>query len=270
MLDSWPVSASFQICDSHCHLDAVEFDDDREDVLGRAAEAGVSCVIVPGTDMASSRKVKDLVPAIDILQAYGAVGVHPHEAKELDGSCVAELETLSRQPHIVAIGETGLDYHYNFSPPDVQQASLRDHVRLAVRCGLPLILHCRNAEDDLLRILVEEEGTRCGGVVHCYTGTLSSAERLLGLGFYLGFTGIVTFRNSAALRDVARQVPISRILLETDAPYLAPVPYRGKRNEPGFIPRIAETMALLHERSPAEVAAATYENTRRCFHLGGC
>lgn len=258
---------TFPIFDSHCHLDAADFEPDRAEVIARARAAGVTAAIVPATDLPSSEKTVALVAATTEIETYGAVGIHPHEAKAFDDAAMAELEALSREARVIAIGETGLDFHYNFSPPEVQQSSLRAHIRLALRRGLPMILHCRNAEEALLQILDQENASACGGVVHCYTGSMDTAERLLDRGFYLGFTGIVTFKNAAALREVVRRVPPSRILLETDSPYLAPIPYRGKRNEPSFLPHVAETVGTLHGKSAADMAYLAIENTRRCFHL---
>jgi TatD DNase family protein len=255
----------YPIFDSHCHLDAEQFDADRAEVVRRAVDAGLAGVVIPATDRASCDKAVSLLDRLDGLPAYAAVGVHPHEAKAVDERDMAAIEALSEREGVVAIRETGLDYHYDFSPPEVQRASLRAHVQLAVRRRLPLVLHCRNAEADLLAILREEGAS--AGVVHCFTGEWETAEQLLDLGFHIGFTGIVTFRNAEALREVVRRVPLDRILLETDAPYLAPIPYRGKRNEPSFLPRVAETVALLHSLTPSETARAAMENTFRCFRL---
>lgn len=269
------MSEPYAIVDSHCHLDAEPFDADRAEVLARARAAGVTVVVVPGTDLASSRKAVDLVRAASgEPRLFAAVGIHPHSASECltpaEGTADDVLEALrglALEPGVVAIGETGLDYHYNFSPPDVQRASLRRQVRLARALDRPLILHCRDAEADILRIIAEEGAS--GGVVHCYTGGLETAQALLAAGFYLGFTGIVTFKNSQALRDVAAAVPLDRILLETDSPYLAPIPHRGRRNEPAFLPGVAAVIAGLHGLSAAALAQRAAENTARCFRLPG-
>lgn len=266
---------TFPIFDSHCHLDAADFDADRETVVERALAAGVCGVVVPATSLASAHATVAMVASLNglegpndaILSAYAAVGVHPHDAREVDAEAMLEIEKLSESPRVVAIGETGLDYHYNLSPPEIQRASLREHVRLAVRRKLPLVLHNRDSEADMLVILEEEGAAAVGGVMHCFTADQATADRLLAMGFHIGFTGIVTFRNADALREVVRRVPLDRILLETDSPYLAPVPYRGKRNEPSFLPRVAEAVAALHGVSPEEVAARALENTRRCFGL---
>lgn len=258
---------TFPVIDSHCHLDADAFDGDRDDVVARAVAAGVTAVVLPGTDLASSEKALALLPHMHGLEAYAAVGVHPHEAASFDDTVRVRIEQMSHMQGVVAIGETGLDYHYDFSPREAQRASLRAHVRMAVARNLPLVLHCRDAEADLLAIVEEEGGTRCGGVVHCFTGSAAMAARLVEMGFHLGFTGIITFRNADALREVVRQVPLERILLETDSPYLAPIPYRGKRNEPAHVAKVAEIVATLHGLTPAAAAASAAENTRRCFRL---
>jgi TatD DNase family protein len=262
---------TYPIIDSHCHLDADDFDNDREAVLSRARDNGVQAIVLPGTDLASSRKALRIVAdqqTGEQPKLFAAVGIHPHTATEgLDDEAFTTLRDMSRHERVVAIGETGLDFHYNFSPPEAQLESLRRHVRLAREVGKPLILHCRNAEPELLDVLTHEQAATCGGVVHCYTGTQKTAERLLGMGFYLGFTGIVTFKKAEELREVAARVPLDRLLLETDSPYLAPIPHRGKRNEPSFLPRVAEMLAPLHATTAAELAAAALRNTVRCFNL---
>ncbi|MBM3462730.1 MAG: TatD family deoxyribonuclease [Armatimonadetes bacterium] len=260
----------YTIVDSHCHLDAEQYDADRAEVIARAAEAGVTAVLIPGTDMASSRKAVALLDAASEPALYASVGVHPHEAKEHAAdpdAVVAALRALASDPRVLAIGETGLDYYYNFSPPEAQQASLRAHVRLARELERPLVVHCRDAEEDLLRILREEDAAACGGVVHCFTGTRPAAEALLAMGFHLGFTGVVTFKKSEALRDIVKYVPISRVLLETDGPYLAPVPHRGKRNEPAWLPRVAEVVAEQHGLTAEALAQRARENTVRLFRM---
>ncbi len=257
------------IFDSHCHLDASDFDADRPQVMARAVAKGVTSFLIPATDLASSVKTCDLVDSLACdYDVYGAVGVHPHEANRFDDEVATAIDGLAGHPRIVAVGETGLDYHYTFSPRELQLASLRSHVHLALRRDLPLILHCRNAEADLLSLLEQEEAPRCGGVIHCYTGDLSTARHLLAMGFYLGFTGIVTFRNADALREVVRQAPLDRLLLETDCPYLAPIPYRGKRNEPSYLPGVCTTIAGIHGVEPELIARITRENACRCFRLG--
>lgn len=250
--------------DSHCHLDAEQYDGDRDAVILRAQEAGVAAVVVPGTDLASSEKAVALSRGAHPIPLHPTVGVHPHEARDY-AEALPRVRALSADA--VAIGETGLDFHYTFSTQEVQCESLRAHVRLARDVGLPLVLHCREAEPALLRILEEERASECGGVVHCYTGTMETALRVLDMGLHLGFTGIITFKNATPLRDVLARVPLERILLETDGPYLAPTPHRGKRNEPSFLPRIAEAVAEVKRIPVSEMTAIAAENTRRLFRL---
>lgn len=260
----------YPIIDSHCHLDASEFETDLSEVLDRAREAGVSAVIIPGTDLPSSARAVSLCAPEASPQRYATVGVHPHAARSLVEDLetgLATLEELAQNKGVVAIGETGLDYYYDFSPPEAQRDSLRHHVRLAHRLKLPLVLHCRDAEADLLEILEVEEAQRVGGVVHCFTGTPPTAQRLLELGFHLGFTGIVTFKNAQALRDLVATLPLERVLLETDSPYLAPIPHRGKRNEPAFVPQVAATLGPVLGLEPAALARQTNTNARRLFGL---
>ena len=258
---------TFPVFDSHCHLDAKAFDADRDEVVARAIAGGVTGVVIPATDEASSDKIMALLETLSGLEAYGAVGVHPHEADTFTEVGMSHIESLTHHPRVVAVGETGLDYYYDFSPREAQQRALRAHVRLAARRGLPLVLHCRDADADLLAILCEEGASACGGVVHCYTGTVETAQRLLEMGFYLGFTGIITFRAAETLREVVKIVPMSRILVETDSPYLAPIPHRGKRNEPAYVSRVAEAVGAIHGLTAAEAAEVTAINTRRCFNI---
>lgn len=267
---------ALDLFDSHCHLDSSDFEDDLPQVLARGCVAGVRAVLVPATDLASSRRVVgmlgDAVP-LEVPARFGAVGIHPHSASEgLDAAggtsgAMDEVRSLASRPGVVALGETGLDYHYDFSPREAQQAVLRAHVRLALELDLPLVLHCREAEDDLLRILDEAGEGRARGVVHCYTGTPRTAEALLERGFHLGFTGVLTFKRSDELRGIAKRTPPSRIVIETDAPYLAPPPYRGKRNEPAWVKAVALEVARLHDMAPERAAAVTFNNTVRCFAL---
>jgi len=253
------------VIDSHCHLDAEQYDPDRDAVIERARDAGVTTVVVPGTDLASSEKAVALSQGAHSIPLHATVGVHPHEAKGY-ADAMPRLRALAAGA--VAIGETGLDFHYTFSPQELQCESLRAHVRLARALDLPLVLHCREAEPALLQILEEEHASECGGVVHCYTGTMETALRVLDMGLHLGFTGIITFKNAVALREVLARVPLDRILLETDGPYLAPIPHRGKRNEPSFLPRIAEAVAAVKQVPVARLTENAAENTRRLFRLG--
>lgn len=251
--------------DSHTHIDSEEFDGDRAEVLARARAAGVTLMVDPGCDVPSSERAVALAEAHE--DVYAAVGIHPHTAREASPAAFDTLRRLAAHPRVVAVGETGLDYHYDFSPRDQQRESLAMHVALAHEVGLPMVLHCRNAEEDLIAILERLDGARCGGVVHCFTGPAAVAMRLVALGFYIGVTGIVTFKKAVDVQETARQVPVERLLVETDAPYLAPIPYRGKRNEPAYVAETVRCIAGLRGMSVEALAEATAANARRLFRL---
>lgn len=247
--------------DTHTHLNDPRFDDDREAVRARARQAGVERVIHCGYSLESSRQ------ALGMAQAWGdgaAVGVHPHDARSLREADLIELRHLAAREGVVAIGETGLDYHYDEPKPSVQQEALGLQVRLAAETGLPLVLHSREAHDDLTAAL-RQAPAPVSGVFHCFTGTREQAEEILDLGFYLGAAGVVTFPKSGDLREVFAWVPLDRVLLETDSPYMAPPPYRGKRCEPAYVARVLETLAEVRGLPAGEVEQATTENALRCF-----
>ena len=254
--------------DTHTHIHGPEFDADRENVLTRAKSAGVDACVAVGTDVASSRL------AVDLAQRHGgvwaSVGVHPHEAVTLDAEAVEVLDRLARSPRVVAYGEVGLDYYYLHSPKEVQQARFREQIVTAARHGLPLIIHTRDAWDDTFRIL--DGQSHLGGVFHCFTGDLSHAEAAIARGFFVSFSGIVTFAKSHGLQDVARRIDLDRLLIETDCPYLAPVPHRGSRNEPAHVALVAHKIAELRGLPVEAVAGRTSKNARRCFPrlLGAC
>ncbi|MGC7846491.1 TatD family hydrolase [Desulforudis sp. 1088] len=250
------------LVDTHCHLDDASFAGDLDEVISRARQAGVAGLVTIGSDMASSRK------AVEIAEAYpgirAAVGVHPHDAARAGKDYLDELRTLAAHPKIVAIGEIGLDYHYDHSPRGIQREVFRAQLLLARELGLPVVVHCREAEEDTLAILKEAPGP---GVMHCFTGNWIWAEAFLGLGCYISISGVVTFAKSADLKDVARRVPAERLLLETDAPYLAPVPRRGRRNEPAFLPYTAAVVAELRRTTAEKLAALTTANALRFFGI---
>jgi TatD DNase family protein len=233
-------------------------------LLDRARAAGVGRFLVPGTTVADSRDAVEIAAAFEGVRA--AVGVHPHEAKDFeparDG---AKLEELAARPGVVAIGEIGLDFHYDYSPRDVQRDVFRKQVRLARDVGLPLIIHTREADDEAATILEEEGAKETGGVIHCFTGGEDLARRALALGFYVSFSGIVAFPRSETIQAVARSVPEDRLLVETDAPFLAPPPHRGKRNEPAFVVDVARKVAGLRGETPEAVGAAAKRNFERLF-----
>jgi TatD DNase family protein len=266
-VDLTPPATIVPLIDSHCHLDQDAFVDDREAVITRARAAGVGRMITVGAGgpLASNRAAVALAEADPDI--FAAVAVHPHDVSDITDDTWDELRRLWAHPKVVAVGETGLDYYYEHSPADVQQRHLRRFIREAGRAGLPLVIHCRDAFPDLLRILAEEDAAAVGGVLHCFSGSPAEAEACLTLGFALSFSGIVTFKTADRLREVVRLTPPDRLLIETDAPFLAPSPHRGKRNEPALVRRVAEEVARVIGRELALVAELTTANTERAFRL---
>jgi TatD DNase family protein len=249
------------LVDSHCHLDFPDFAEEREAVIARARAAGVGTMLTIGTRLDQFAGVRAIAEAHDDI--WCSVGAHPHEAVDHAATTAAELAALAAHPRVVGIGETGLDFHYDHSPRAVQEAVFRTHIRAARQAGLPLIVHARAADADVARVL-REEGAEAG-VLHCFSSGRGLAEAALALGFYISISGIVTFKNAEELRAIVRDVPLERLLVETDAPYLAPVPYRGRRNEPAYVRATAAAAAALKGIAPAELAAATTANFFRLF-----
>jgi TatD DNase family protein len=255
--------------DSHCHLADEIFSADLEAVVGRAKDAGLERALVileagNRQEAAQATRVESLWPETRV-----AIGVHPHAAHEYtdrpeDAARVVRAQ-VAGSPAVRAIGEIGLDYHYDFSARDVQHGVFRSQVRLALELDLPVVIHTREADADTIAILKEEGGGRLRGVLHCFTGTPSLAQAGLELGFYISLAGIVTFPKAMELRETARLVPRDRLLTETDSPFLAPVPYRGKRNEPAYVARVVSTLADVHEISAAELASCTVANFHSLF-----
>jgi TatD DNase family protein len=260
------MTSSLTVADSHCHIDMPQFDADRAEVVARAREAGVlSMLIVGGVDEEGGHQ-----RALRVAQELGfpcSAGVHPHEARLYNDDIDGELRGLARDKLIVAIGEIGLDFHYDHSPRDVQREAFRRQLRLARDVKLPVIIHTREADQETAAILEQEEAEEIGGVIHCFTGTRELAERALVLGFCISFSGIVAFPRSAVIQEVARTVPRERLLVETDAPFLAPPPHRGKRNEPAFVVEVARKVAELRGEPVEDVARAALENFGRAFRL---
>ena len=252
------------LVDSHCHLDFPELAGNIDAVLDKMRENGVThalCVSVTLEDFPRVRALAERYP-----QLYASVGVHPDypDAPEVT---VEELTRLAAHPRVVAIGETGLDYHRIQGDCEWQRERFRRHIRAARACGKPLIVHTREAAADTLAIMRDEGAGRAGGVMHCFTETWETAQAALDLGFHISFSGIVTFKNARELKEVARRVPLARMLIETDSPYLAPVPYRGKTNQPGLVKYVAEEIARLTGESAERVGQATSENFFRLFRL---
>lgn len=268
--------------DTHAHLTSVQYDTDRDDVIRRAVDAGVKYIVNPATDLDDSKRAIEL--AERHTNIYACVGFHPHEAKKADDRSLAEIEELSNHPKVVAIGEIGLDFHYDFSPPDVQEEVFAAQIRIAQRRNLPIVIHTRESTERTVRIV--EEAIASGqawrrntvtshsrypaprGVFHCFSGDVATAWKVIHLGFYISFPGVVTFKNSGHAAEVASKVSLEHFLLETDSPYLAPVPHRGKRNEPQNILIIAGRIAQLQHLGVEDVVRSTSYAAHRLFGIG--
>jgi TatD DNase family protein len=252
------------LIDSHCHLDFPELGSEIDAVLGRARDAGVGLMVTISTRVAQFNALKAIVEAHD--NVFCSIGTHPHNAAEEPDITVEELVEIARHPKVVAIGEAGLDYHYDYSPRDMQKKSFRTHIVAARETGLPLVIHAREADADVARILEEESAEGAFPfVLHCFTSGADLAHRGLELGGFVSFSGVVTFKKADALREIALAVPYDRILVETDAPYLAPEPYRGKTNEPSFVVKTASRLADLRGISEGEMGRTTTENFFQLF-----
>lgn len=263
--------------DSHCHLDGARYDADRDEVLERAAEAGIELMMAIGTgdgppDLEAGVRLAEKYP-----QFVASAGVHPHDASKAEGDTYKHLEALARHPKVVAIGEIGLDYHYDFSPRDVQKEAFERQMAIAAGAGKPIVIHTREAWDDTFAMLEREWAPRgLPAVLHCFTGGPEEARRALAMGCYLAFGGVVTYPKSVEVHEAAKMTPIEKMLLETDAPYLAPAPHRGKRNEPAYLVWTAKKIAELRGETVEAIAAATAANFRRLAGLdatgpgGGC
>ncbi len=252
------------LIDSHCHLDFPDFAAELDAVVARAEAAGIGRIVTISTRV--RRHAEVLAVAERFPNVYCSVGTHPHHAHEELDITAAELAKRASHPKVVAIGEAGLDHHYDFSPHSAQEQGFRAHIAAARETGLPLVIHSREADEDTARVLREETGKGAfPAILHCFTGGRDLAMAAIDLGLYISFTGILTFRNSQALRDIAAELPAGRILVETDAPYLAPGPFRGKRNEPAYVVETAKTLAQSRGVSLEEIAAQTTENFFRLF-----
>jgi TatD DNase family protein len=258
------------LVDSHCHIDGSEYDEDRADVIARARTAGVSTMLNVGTgDPQSGAFERAVQLATQSEGIYAAIGVHPHDAKLYDGAAEQRLVTLAGQnDRVVAWGEIGLDYHYDHSPREVQREVFQRQLRTARRLNLPVIIHSREANEDTTAIIRDElAGYDRAGVLHCFGGTLQMAHDAIDLGFYISFAGNLTFKKAEDLRDIARQLPLTRLMVETDCPYLTPVPFRGRRNEPARVMETAKCLAELHDLGLDDIARQTSENFQALFDL---
>ena len=255
------------LIDSHAHIQSKEYAGEAEALIERARQAGVEKIIAVGGagDMSSNTEAVALADAFPNI--YATVGMHPHDAKDAGEEEFRELRELASHPKVIAVGETGLDYYYSHSPHDVQRRVFTRFIHMARDTGLPIVVHEREAALDAAELLRTEGAGKVRGVIHCFTGNYEQACAYLALGLYLSFTGIITFKNAAPLREVVRKVPLERMLVETDAPFLTPVPYRGKRNEPAFARLVAETIATVKGVSLETVAEKTSVNARSLFGI---
>jgi TatD DNase family protein len=259
--------ASPGLVDSHAHIQGQEYAGEVDRIIARAREAGIDKIITVGGagEMSSN---KDAVALADLYaNVYATVGMHPHDAKDVGTDELRELHHLTFHPKVIAVGETGLDYYYNHSPHDVQRRVFTHFIHMARDTGLPLVVHERDAAQEAAELLRSEGGGDLRGVIHCFTGDYDAASVYLDLGFYLSFSGIITFKNAGPLREVVRKAALERMLVETDSPYLTPVPHRGKRNEPAYVRFVAETIAEIKGLPLKEVAQRTTRNVQDLFKI---
>jgi TatD DNase family protein len=260
------------LIDTHAHLDFSQFDADRQAVIERAKAAGVEGIINVGTDISSSRRAVALAAEHDLI--YAAVGMHPHDARKLDGTALAELRELAQQPTVVAVGEIGLDFYRDLSPRDVQRRAFQAQLAWATKLGKPVIIHDRDAHDEIMAILADwaaglKDSPLAGrlGVLHTFSGDLAMAEQAMDLGFYISISGPVTYKNARRLPEIVQALPLNRLLVETDCPYLAPHPHRGKRNEPAYVRLVAERIARLRGMPHDLLNQTMTTNAERLFDL---
>jgi len=257
-----------ELIDSHAHIDFPQFAEDREAMLERARVAGVTTLLAIGTGP-GPEKLDSAIPFAEQHDwIYATIGIHPHEAKEVRPRHLEQLSKLAKHPKVIAWGEIGLDYFYDHSPRETQQKVFQDQMELAAQAKLPIVIHCRDAWTDCLNMLEEHwRPTGLGGILHCFSGTLEDARRGVNLGFLISFAGNSTYTKAQNLRDVSKALPLQKLLIETDSPYLAPRPYRGKRNEPAYVAEVARALASVRDLSADEIAAATSENFKRLFRF---
>ena len=253
------------LVDSHCHLDFDVFDEDRQETIQRARNAGVATMVTICTRVTRFDEIRAIAESDENI--WCSVGIHPHQAEEEPVISVDDLVSRAAHPKVIGIGETGLDYYYDNSPRELQETSFRTHIAASRETGLPLIVHTRDADDDMADILEDEMGKGAfPGVLHCFSSGRNLAERALDIGFYISLSGIVTFKNAQDLRNIAKDVPVDRILVETDSPFLAPIPNRGKRNEPSFVVDTAAKVAELQDVDKDALSIASTENFFRLFN----
>ncbi|MBC3888013.1 YchF/TatD family DNA exonuclease [Acetobacterium paludosum] len=254
------------LIDSHAHIDDEKFNEDREAVLENARVGGVEIIINPGADEASS--LRAIAMSEKYPMVYATVGIHPHDAKDFDTKKTGQLlREWAKKDKVVAIGEIGLDYHYDLSPREVQQSVFIDQLSIAKEVKLPIVIHNRESMEDMVRILKDHFAPEYGGVMHSYSGSAEMAKVFLDMGFYLSISGSLTFKNARKLPEVVAMMPLDRLLIETDSPYLTPTPHRGKRNEPAYVRLVAEEIARLRGISLAEISEITAANTKKIFGI---
>lgn len=251
--------------DTHVHLNARQFKEDRKEIIERAFDAGVNYMTVVGFDEETIELAMEIAESYETI--YAAVGWHPVDAIHYRDKHLDLLEKLSEHPKVVALGEMGLDYYWDTSPPEIQEEVFRQQIRLAKKVNKPIIIHNREATDDLIRILQEEDAKDVGGIMHCYSGTAEQLQPCLEMNFYISLAGPVTFKNAKELKEVAKLIPLDRLLIETDAPYLAPHPYRGKRNEPSYVTKVAAEIARVREMDYDTICQITTENALNVYRI---
>ncbi|WP_174734806.1 TatD family hydrolase [Mesobacillus harenae] len=251
--------------DTHAHLNAEQFNEDYLEVINRALETGVSNIVVVGFDRPTITRAIELAENYEFI--YAAVGWHPVDAVDMTDADLEWLKELSAHPKVVALGEMGLDYYWDKSPKEIQKEVFRKQIKLAKQVKLPIIIHNREATADIVEILKEEGAAEVGGIMHCYSGSVEIAQECLEMNFYISLGGPVTFKNAKKPKEVATEIPLDRLLIETDCPYLTPHPFRGKRNEPAYVKLVAEQIAELKGVSVEEVAEATQQNAKRLFGI---
>lgn len=251
--------------DTHVHLNADQYEEDLQEVIDRALEARVEKMVVIGFDRKTINRTMQLIEQYDFV--YGVIGWHPVDAIDCTQQDLDWIEELAAHPKIVGIGETGLDYYWDKSPKEVQQALFRKQIQLAQKLGLPIIIHNRDATGDVVQILREENAASVGGVMHCFSGSVETARECIAMNFMISLGGPVTFKNARLPKEVATEIPLEHLMIETDAPYLAPHPHRGKRNEPSFVPLVAEEIARLKGLTIEEIAQATTANAKKFLGL---
>lgn len=253
------------LIDTHAHIFYENFKDDLDEVIQRAKDNGVEKIIVPATDLKTCTEVISLAEKYEII--YGTAGVHPHETKDWDKANINQLEKFAQHEKIIGIGEIGLDYYYDFSPKEKQKEAFTDQLNLAVKLGLPAVIHNRDSDDDMLEVIDSYKGSGLKAQFHCFNASSDHAAKYIEMGHYISFTGNITFKKADSLRNVLMQIPLDRIMVETDSPFITPVPFRGKRNEPAYVKYVAEKTAEIHGITFEEAARISSENACRFFNL---